>query len=175
MPRIRYKDLPKQIKDQVKRAKRPTLASDQSREVAASKTQEENAAAAAYGWKVDGESLVITLPPAPSVNSYYRVYRGRSILSKVGRQYQKDVLRILDGCPKIAGRLSMEIVFYPKDRRISDLDNRLKSLIDGMTHGGVYDDDSQIDDLRIMRREVQKPGRMVITINEIKRNGLDRP
>lgn len=37
------------------------------------------------------------------------------------------------------------------DRRRRDLDNMPKALFDGLTHAGVWTDDSQIDDLRIVR------------------------
>ena len=36
-------------------------------------------------------------------------------------------------------------------RRRRDLDNILKSLLDSLTHAGVWEDDSQITDLRIRK------------------------
>ncbi|NBW23084.1 MAG: RusA family crossover junction endodeoxyribonuclease, partial [Caulobacteraceae bacterium] len=43
---------------------------------------------------------------------------------------------------------------FPPDKRKRDLDNVLKSLLDALTHANVWDDDSQIDDLRIYRNIV---------------------
>ena len=60
------------------------------------------------------------------------------------------------------------------DRRKRDLDNLHKGILDGLTHAGVWKDDSQIDDLRIYRCRaatgelvIEKPGRVVVTIEAI--------
>jgi crossover junction endodeoxyribonuclease RusA len=37
------------------------------------------------------------------------------------------------------------------DKRRRDLDNILKALLDGLTHSGVWGDDSQVVDLRIVK------------------------
>lgn len=44
----------------------------------------------------------------------------------------------------------------PPDRRKRDLDNLLKSLLDGLEGAGVFKDDAQIDDLQIVRRPSDK-------------------
>ncbi|MEY4713325.1 MAG: hypothetical protein RIS88_2775 [Pseudomonadota bacterium] len=55
------------------------------------------------------------------------------------------------------------------DRRRRDLDNTLKATQDAMTHAGIWDDDSQIDDLRIVRKRdaagrLQLGGMLVIRL-----------
>lgn len=60
----------------------------------------------------------------------------------------------------------MRIDAYPPDRRRRDLDNILKSLLDSITHAGVIEDDSLIDDLHIVRRELRKNGAIEIQIFE---------
>ena len=47
------------------------------------------------------------------------------------------------------GRLRVEIEAFRPDKRRRDLDNLLKATLDGLAHAGVYEDDSQIIDLRI--------------------------
>jgi crossover junction endodeoxyribonuclease RusA len=42
------------------------------------------------------------------------------------------------------------------DRRRRDLDNLLKAVQDALAHAGVYDDDSQIVDLRIRRAGIDR-------------------
>ena len=68
----------------------------------------------------------------------------------------------------LLGRLSVHINVFPPDRRIRDIDNLLKSALDSLTHAGVYLDDSQIDKIAIVRREIDKPaGRIEIIVTEI--------
>jgi Holliday junction resolvase RusA-like endonuclease len=49
----------------------------------------------------------------------------------------------------ITGPIRLEAIVTRPDRRRRDVDNLLKSLLDGLGHAGVYEDDSQIQDLRI--------------------------
>ena len=50
------------------------------------------------------------------------------------------------------------MTLVPADRRRWDIDNRIKSLQDALQVSGVYADDSQIDELRIVRHDVVIPG-----------------
>jgi crossover junction endodeoxyribonuclease RusA len=50
--------------------------------------------------------------------------------------------------------LRVEIEAWPPDKRKRDLDNILKSLLDALTYAGIWEDDSQIDDLRIYRATI---------------------
>jgi len=60
----------------------------------------------------------------------------------------------------------MTVTLHPPDRRRRDLDNAMKALLDSLEHAGVYDDDSQIDDLRIVRGGIVPGGACVIEIRE---------
>jgi crossover junction endodeoxyribonuclease RusA len=93
----------------------------------------------------------ITLPWPPSLNTYWRQFNGRAILSEKGRLYRKAVMEqcLLQRIDTLAGPLKMEIVAYRPDNRKRDLDNLLKAALDGMAKGLVYEDDSQIRDLTI--------------------------
>jgi crossover junction endodeoxyribonuclease RusA len=51
-----------------------------------------------------------------------------------------------------------------RDRRIADIDNRVKAALDALTHAGVYDDDSQIDELLVCRGEIVKGGRLGVMV-----------
>ena len=68
----------------------------------------------------------------------------------------------------LEGRLSLHVSLCPPDRRQRDVDNVLKPLLDAMEHAGCYDNDNQIDELHIIRREVQKGGSCVVLILPIK-------
>jgi len=103
---------------------------------------------------------LLTLPWPPSVNTYWRhptkgALAGRHLISEQGRRYRNEVAkcvlvqkttRFLGGEP-----IRLEIVAYVPDRRRRDLDNILKSMLDAITHAGVWADDTQVDDLRIYR------------------------
>lgn len=96
----------------------------------------------------------ITLPWPPSMNSYWRSVGGRVLISKDGREYREHIqaLALSLKWPKFhAARVTVEIEAWMPDRRRRDLDNLLKAVLDSLTHAGVWNDDSQIDDLRIVR------------------------
>lgn len=96
--------------------------------------------------------LEITLPWPPTVNTYYRNFNGRSIISKKGREYRVAVAEqvlIQRAAKHLDHAVKVEIKAYRPDRRRRDLDNLLKSLLDSMTHAGVMSDDALIEDLRV--------------------------
>ena len=117
------------------------------------------------------KSINITLPYPPSMNTYWRmvVINGspRMLLSKGGREYrsQVDEAWLTSGCPSIEGRLAVKIVAHMPDRRVRDLDNINKAILDGLKHCRLYEDDGQIDDLHVIRGEIDKKNpRVVVTI-----------
>lgn len=68
------------------------------------------------------------------------------------------------GIHALEGRLAVHVALYPPDRRKRDIDNVLKSLLDACEHAGCYENDSQIDELHIIRRDVIKDGACTIVI-----------
>ena len=54
----------------------------------------------------------------------------------------------------------------PIYRRRRDLDNLLKCTQDALAHAGVFEDDSQIDLLVVVRRDPVTGGKVVIRIDE---------
>jgi crossover junction endodeoxyribonuclease RusA len=95
--------------------------------------------------------MELILPWPPSLNSYWRTFNGRMILSEKGRLYRQHVMEqcLLQRVDTFTGPITVEIVAYRPDNRKRDLDNLLKAVLDGMAKGLVYEDDSQIRDLRI--------------------------
>jgi crossover junction endodeoxyribonuclease RusA len=116
--------------------------------------------------------VILELPLPPTANLYYRRGRYATYMSDRGRQYKQDVADIVSSeCFVKFGdaRLRMHINLHPATRGKSDLDNRLKALQDSlMSEGaGVFNDDSQIDDLRIVRCGVVKGGKAIVIIEAI--------
>lgn len=96
--------------------------------------------------------IEMTLPWPPSVNTYWRMFQNRMIISKPGRDYRKAVAEqvMLQARGKsTTGKVKVTIEAWRPDNRKRDLDNLLKAVLDSLGHAGVYVDDSLIVDLRI--------------------------
>lgn len=108
------------------------------------------------------------LPWPPSVNHYWRHFRGRVVISQEGQRFRSAVKWIvLAKCrTPLEGRLAVTVHAYPPDRRERDLDNLLKATQDALCHGGAFLSDSQIDWLLIERRGVVPNGRLDVQIAE---------
>lgn len=121
--------------------------------------------------------MVIELPWPPTANTYWRhptkgKLAGRHLLSEKGRAYRSDVaVAVLQqrAVKRLKGPVRVTVKAYMPDRRRRDLDNLAKGLFDAMTYAGVWDDDSQIDDVRIYRArddqgELVLQGKIVVRI-----------
>jgi crossover junction endodeoxyribonuclease RusA len=112
------------------------------------------------------------LPLPPSMNTYWRNFRGRTILSKGGRDYKLAVQEYVtqNDIPKLGNeRLAAIIKIYPRDKRAIDLDNRIKAVLDALQDAGVYNDDGQFDEITIVRGVIKSGGGcniIISTLNE---------
>jgi len=121
------------------------------------------------------DTVTIKLPFPPSTNQYYRSIRMgqgvRTLISAKGRDYRDAVVG--ECCVvhltniHLGGRLAVKVTLYPPDRRKRDLDNFNKGLLDALTHAGIWGDDSQIDDLRVVRGAVVKGGYVLVEVREL--------
>ena len=96
------------------------------------------------------QEITIELPWPPSANMYTRHVQMpigpacpyckrhdtavRALLSREGRQYLKDVDRVLRGLGHrpMSGNLKVHIDLYPPNRRSIDADNRIKPVLDAL-------------------------------------------
>ena len=62
-------------------------------------------------------------------------------------------------------RLHVIINLHPPTKRVFDCDNFAKACCDSLTKAGVWNDDSQIDHLEIVRCDVCKGGMLVVSIS----------
>ena len=113
--------------------------------------------------------VTFELPWPPSVNHYYRRVGPRTLISRAGREFRRQVGRILAArrLPPATGRLAVSVEVYPPDRRRRDIDNLLKAVLDALQHGGAFPDDSRIAWLLIHRTQVMRGGRVVVTIRDL--------
>lgn len=108
--------------------------------------------------------MKLTLPYPPSNNTYYRNFRGHTVISAKGRQYKADVGILLAECGSFGDiPLEIDIKLYPPDRRVRDIDNCMKAIFDSLKDR-VFDDDSQICRMTVERFEKVQGGQAVITI-----------
>jgi crossover junction endodeoxyribonuclease RusA len=124
-----------------------------------------------------GEAVItLRLPFPPSTNTIWRSMRsgpmaGRVLLSKAGREYRKAVhaaVTAQNGARgAIAGRVRVFIELHPPTRRSLDIDNRIKAVLDALTHAAVWVDDEQVDVLQITRRDIVAGGLAVVEVEEI--------
>jgi crossover junction endodeoxyribonuclease RusA len=126
-------------------------------------------------------SISFRLPYPPSVNNYWRstIIRaanspaGRIMVftSEQGKRYRANLVQMIEqlgqhGTTSLfpGARVGVEIRVCPPDRRDRDLDNILKSLLDALTHAGVYVDDALIDELIVRRGPVVPDGRVDVRV-----------
>jgi Holliday junction resolvase RusA-like endonuclease len=104
------------------------------------------------------------------MNMYWRNYRGHVVLSAIGRDYKKMVWACVNEqkIPKFGDkRLEVTMWLYPRSKVVTDLDNRLKAVLDGLEEAGVYTSDGNIDILMIQRGEIRKGGGIDVMIEVI--------
>ncbi len=106
----------------------------------------------------------------PTVNNYYVKTQRGIYISKKGKEFRekliKDALEQVANMKALRCRLAVEIVAWPPDNRRRDLDNIKKSLFDAITHAGLWEDDSLIDQDFTYRGSPVKDGRLYIKVSE---------
>lgn len=110
---------------------------------------------------------MLKLPYPPSINHYYKAWRNRVVISAAGVKYRRDVAAATEGIAKLTGRLKLKLTVCPPDARRRDMDNVLKATLDAMQHAGLYDDDSQIDLLVVIRGNKVSGGCLFVILEEI--------
>lgn len=110
-----------------------------------------------------------TLPVPPPQTAYFGIRALNTTAQRFvpvvyitarGREFRDWVAELAyNQCdePTLFGRLRVEVKIHLKENRKYDLDNRCKGLLDAATNAGIWGDDSQIDDLRIIRGEKRPP------------------
>ena len=116
--------------------------------------------------------IKVTLPYPPTVNHYWKWTGKTWIIGKRGKQFIHDVYYL---CFKYAtnykGKLKATAYVYPPDHRERDLDNLGKALWDSLQKAHVYENDNQIKEIHMYEREVCKPGRVEIVLEELITSG----
>lgn len=101
----------------------------------------------------------LSIPFPPSTNRIWRNVGTRVLLSREGRAYRQRVAEaVMIACVQGFGRKKLALVIDASmpDARRRDLDNLLKAAQDAMQAARLYDDDSQIVDLRIRHAGIDR-------------------
>jgi len=111
------------------------------------------------------------LPFPPTVNNYYRkAAHGGRFISEKGRKFRDQVGDAISeqfNGVFLTDRLLVEIILFPPDNRVRDVDNYNKSLLDAISHSGLWEDDQLIDQLFVYRGEVRnRNGSTYVRISE---------
>ncbi len=117
---------------------------------------------------IEDEPIVLWLPWPPTINDYWKPIRSSIYLSRKGRLYRDAVNESINEQVQRLGlteRVQIEIVLYPPDARVRDLDNYKKALLDACTHAELWDDDSLIDQDFTYRGAIVKGGTVRMEIN----------
>ena len=120
----------------------------------------------------------IELPFPPSVNTYWGtrvVGKGKRqivmrYVNEAGKKFKEAVhehFLVEDIREKFTGPLSCTVDLYPPCNRRRDCDNYCKGLLDALGSAGLYDDDSQIIDLRIRMHPKRAPGSVTVTVEQV--------
>lgn len=101
------------------------------------------------------------LPWPPTVNTYWQKARsGHTFLSKKAREFREECVSrySFDKTKAYGGPVGAILIYYPPDKRVRDIDNYNKGVLDCLKYCGVIKDDRQIHPLLTDWGEVTKPG-----------------
>jgi len=114
-------------------------------------------------------TIELSLPFPPSINTYWGFHGHRRFLTKKALVFKELVANEVRSQPIRFGDqyLSLTLEFYPPDRRIRDIDNPVKPLLDSLVQSGLFNDDSQIKVMHIYMKEPIKGGTSRVQISVI--------
>ena len=118
--------------------------------------------------------IELELPWPPSVNHYWRSLAIRRhvqvVISREGREYRKDVARIVaeGGMAKVLGAVQIRRILYCPDWRGRDEDNTAKAIFDSLVHAGAIEGDEFIcSSISEKRHSADGIGRVVVQISRL--------
>lgn len=129
----------------------------------------------------------LTLPYPPSVNNYWKTkivkrkvtkkmkrrpgLTSITYLSERARKYRIDVgylvLNQLGRAPNYKGPVAVIVKQFDGPGNRQDIDNSLKSLFDALEHAKIYANDSQIEELLVIKKRRAAIGRVEITVRPL--------
>jgi len=111
--------------------------------------------------------IILYLPYPPSINNYWIASGHRRFISQRGRDFKASVSSyvIEQNIPKLGGvQVNIDIILRPRSKKLMDIDNCIKPILDAVQDAGVIDDDVQVAKVSIERGLIQKGGGCVVMI-----------
>jgi len=105
----------------------------------------------------------------PSINNYYSFNRHGIFIKAAGRRYRERCaadVREQNCKVQVSDSLHVTLVLHAPDRRRRDLDNYQKCLLDALTHAGVWEDDSQLEQMAVFRGHPVSGGKVAIILQQ---------
>ena len=110
--------------------------------------------------------IELSLPFPPSINTYWGFHGHRRFLTKKANVFKQLVASAVKQHPPFGTqKLSISLDFYPPDRRIRDIDNPVKPLLDALVAAGLFEDDSQVKVLNLKMNDPIKYGLTKVKIS----------
>ncbi len=122
--------------------------------------------------------VVLNLPYPPSINNYWIASGHRRFISKRGVLFRQSVMEYVmeHEVPKLGEQaLSVHIVLRPRSKKLMDIDNCAKAILDACEHAGIFDSDVQVEKLLIERGLPKKGGGCVVMIELIPFSSEENP
>jgi len=120
----------------------------------------------------------LDLPYPPSINNYWIASGHRRFISKRGQEFRQAVwIECLQRrVPKLGSQsLMVHIVLQPRNKKLMDIDNCAKAILDSLEHAGIFNSDVQVQKLLIERGEQVKGGGCQVMIEVIPSSSKENP
>ena len=112
--------------------------------------------------------ITLHLPYPPSVNNYWIASGHRRFISKRGKEFKEFVeeyckTNVDKGFGGVDVRVT--IILHPRSKILMDVDNCSKAILDSL-QGILYEDDVQVQQLRIQRGHLKKGGGCTVILEK---------
>jgi crossover junction endodeoxyribonuclease RusA len=109
------------------------------------------------------------LPYPPTINHYYGTDKrtGHKYLTASARRFRDQVALLLNRSEGFGPARVAILIDLHQPGNAGDIDNRIKPLLDALEHGGAFDNDRQVWDLRIKRSHNIQGGAVDVQIWEM--------
>ena len=115
--------------------------------------------------------ITLRLPYPPSINAYWLASGHRRYISKRGQLFKKAVVDYVleHHIPKLSDiPLAVTVILHPRSKKLMDVDNCLKPILDACQDAGIFNDDVQVQFLLVTRGDLKKGGGCTVMIKEFR-------
>lgn len=114
-------------------------------------------------------SVILKLPYPPSINAYWLASGHRRYISKRGMLFKQSVMEyVAEFNIKGFGGEPVDVLIFihPRSKKLMDIDNCAKPILDACQDAGLFDNDVQVIALHLYRSKPKKGGGCTVVISE---------